>query len=65
MSFFTLLQSPKLMMVFSFYSILTFVIFPYIFYTMERNMEGIGKGYVVGSLVSIIMWHFFGKKLAY
>jgi hypothetical protein len=47
-----------------FYSILTFVIFPVGFYYLVNNsLMTAGNGFVVGSLISIILWFAFGRTL--
>lgn len=47
-----------------FYIILSYLVFPLIFYFIfGRTLKSAGNGFVVGSLISIILWHFFGRKL--
>lgn len=47
-----------------FYAILTFVIFPVGFYYLVNNsLMTAGNGFVVGSLISIILWFAFGRTL--
>jgi hypothetical protein len=47
-----------------FYAILTYIIFPIGFYYLVNNtLMSAGNGFVVGSLVSIILWFVFGRNL--
>lgn len=47
-----------------FYIILSYLVFPLIFYFIfGRTLKSAGNGFVVGSIISIILWHFFGRKL--
>ena len=53
----------KLSTVFVFYAFLTYVLFPFLFYKLvSPSVGGIGKGFIVGSAVSVILWHFYGQK---
>jgi hypothetical protein len=43
-----------------FYALLSYVIMPAAFYYfLEKNLNSAGNGFVVGSLVSIILWFNF------
>jgi hypothetical protein len=47
-----------------FYMVLSYVIFPAGFYFLiEKSYAMAGTGFVVGSIVSIMLWLFVGKKL--
>ena len=47
-----------------FYAILTFVIFPVgFYYLVNKSLMSAGNGFVVGSLISIILWFVFGRTL--
>ena len=47
-----------------FYILLSYVIFPSIFYYfVEKSLVSAGNGFVVGSLVSIALWFVYGKKI--
>ena len=53
----------KLALVFTLYSAITYLIFPYLyFYFIERSIRGKGYGYIIGSLLCIFLWLFYGKK---
>ena len=43
-----------------FYAVLSYVVMPLAFYYfLEKNLNSAGNGFVVGSLVSIILWFNF------
>jgi len=47
-----------------FYIVLSYVVFPVVaYYMFGRNLQVAGMGYVVGSIVSIILWLTYGKNL--
>ena len=47
-----------------FYIILSYIVFPLAFYyLMGKTLASAGNGFIVGSLVSIILWYNFGKKM--
>lgn len=50
--------------VIAFYAFLACVLFPVVFYyTFNRSLVNAGNGYVIGSLVSIMLWFVYGNKL--
>lgn len=54
----------KYIQIMAFYIILSYVIFPLLSYYMFSNtLEGAGNGFVAGSILSILLWHFYGKYL--
>ncbi len=47
-----------------FYIVLSYVIFPLAFYyLMDKSLSSAGNGFVVGSIISILLWYNYGKKL--
>jgi len=47
-----------------FYILLSYVIGPVIFYyAFGKTLKSAGNGFIVGSLVSIALWHFAGSKM--
>ena len=47
-----------------FYMFLTYVLGPVVFYyAFGRTLASAGNGFIVGSIVSVVLWHFFGKKM--
>jgi hypothetical protein len=48
-----------------FYAVLTYIIFPTIgYYLGGRTINAAGNGFIVGSLISIVLWLIVGKNLA-
>jgi len=48
----------------AFYAVLTYFVFPMIFYyTMGKTAQAAGQGFVVGSVVSVALWYFYGSKI--
>ena len=47
-----------------FYVLLSYVIFPVVFYYFGgKTLSSAGNGFIVGSIISILLWMFFGKKM--
>ena len=47
-----------------FYIILTYLIFPLIFYySMGKTKRAAGVGFVVGSVISLLLWFVYGSKM--
>ena len=47
-----------------FYMFLSYVLGPVMFYyAFGRTLASAGNGFIVGSIVSVLLWHFFGKKM--
>lgn len=50
--------------VMAFYAVITYILFPAIAYLLfGRTLEAVGNGFIVGSVVSIILWKFYGNTL--
>lgn len=48
----------------AFYAVLTYFIFPMIFYyTMGKTAKAAGQGFILGSVVSVALWFFYGSKM--
>ena len=48
----------------AFYAVLTYFVFPMIFYyTMGKTAKAAGQGFVLGSVVSVVLWVFYGSKM--
>lgn len=46
-----------------FYIVLSYIIFPLAFYYLAgKTLGSAGNGFIVGSIVSILLWYNFGKK---
>ena len=47
-----------------FYIVLSYIIFPIgFYYLVEKSLSSAGNGFVVGSIISIILWIIFGRKM--
>jgi hypothetical protein len=47
-----------------FYIVLTYLVFPVIFYyTMGKTKKVAGLGFMIGSVVSMLLWQFYGSKM--
>ena len=46
-----------------FYALLSYLILPYAFYQHKKTLESAGTGFIVGSLISVILWVTYGCKL--
>jgi hypothetical protein len=63
-----MLSSPdrnKLIAIMLFYSLLTFYIGPYLFYTYitPDDKDKIINGMIFGFIISILLWYFYGSKM--
>jgi cell shape-determining protein MreD len=51
----------KFAMVMAFYAILACVLMPALFYyLLEKTLNSAGNGFIIGSVVSILLWNFLG-----
>lgn len=46
-----------------FYSLLSFFIFPAIGFFFLKSKKGLTYGMIIGFIVSIVLWIFFGQKM--
>ena len=47
-----------------FYIVLSYVIMPLVFYyAFGKTLLSAGNGFVAGSIVSILLWYFYGSKM--
>ncbi len=47
-----------------FYVFLSYLVMPIIFYYIfGKNLMSAGNGFVVGSIISIILWYIYGSKM--
>jgi len=47
-----------------FYGLLSYVIGPaFFYYFVEKSLASAGNGFVVGSILSIVLWIGFGSKM--
>ena len=62
-----IMDSNKLQLfagVMGFYILLSYIVFPLaFFYLVEKSLQSAGNGFVLGSLISVALWYFYGRKL--
>lgn len=47
-----------------FYAVLSYVVMPVAFYNFfGKNLNSAGNGFVVGSLVSVLLWYTFRSQI--
>ena len=60
-------MSSKLMSFFAimlFYIFISYVVFPLMFYFfMDKSLKSAGHGFIVGSIISVILWYMYGSKM--
>jgi len=50
----------------AFYAILSYIVFPLgFYYFIERSLISAGNGFVLGSIISIMLWFGFGRKIVH
>jgi len=47
----------------AFYAFLTFILFPYLFYSRKNTLENAGNGFVAGSILSLALWFMIGRTM--
>ena len=48
----------------AFYALLSYVIFPLgFYYLVKQSLCSAGNGFIVGSVISIVLWLLVGRKL--
>lgn len=54
----------KFIQIMAFYMLLSYVLGPVIFYyAFGQTLASAGNGFIVGSIVSIILWYVYGSKM--
>jgi hypothetical protein len=56
-------EEKKMIIITLIYLITVNLIFPAVGYLITGNKKGIAKGYLLGSIVSVIFWSYFGYML--
>lgn len=47
-----------------FYILLSYILGPLAFYYLfGKTLKAAGNGFIVGSILSIVLWHFYGSKM--
>lgn len=50
--------------VMAFYAVISYLVFPSISYMFfGKTLDAAGNGFIFGSVVSIILWKFYGSKM--
>jgi hypothetical protein len=50
--------------VMAFYAVLTYILFPVIAYFLfGKTLEAAGNGFIVGSVVSVVLWRMVGMGM--
>ena len=61
------MDSKKLQLfagIMGFYILLSYVVFPLgFYYLVEKSLESAGNGFILGSLISVTLWYFYGRKM--
>ena len=58
------MPSSKFAQIMLFYILLTFFIMPLLFYFfIKKSDASAGNGFVVGSILSLMLWFFYGSKM--
>lgn len=56
--------SSKFIGIMVFYILLSYIIGPLIgYFFFGKNVKAAGNGFVVGSILSIILWYLYGSKM--
>ena len=51
-------------MIMVFYAFLSYILVPgFFFFFVEKSLQSAGKGFIVGSLISIVLWLMYGSKM--
>jgi len=47
-----------------FYIIITYIVFPSgFYYFVDKSLNGAGNGFIVGSIISVLLWYKFGRNM--
>jgi len=51
-------------MIMVFYAFLSYILVPGLFFFfVEKSLQSAGKGFIVGSLISVVLWLMYGSKM--
>lgn len=52
------------LVIMSFYILLSYILMPALFYYFyDKTLQTAGRGFIVGSVLSVLLWHFYGRKM--
>lgn len=54
---------PQFLMIMAFYAVITFVVGPFVG-GLVLGRKGIGHGYLIGGGLSLLLWHFYGRRIS-
>ena len=58
------LKTTQFIGIMSFYALLSYVIFPLgFYYLVNKSLCAAGNGFIVGSVISIVLWLLVGRKM--
>jgi hypothetical protein len=47
-----------------FYILLSYIVMPALFYYLnDKTLQTAGRGFIFGSVLSILLWHFYGRRM--
>ena len=48
----------------AFYVLISYILFPLIgYFIFGKTLQTAGHGFVIGSIVSIVLWYIYGRRL--
>ena len=54
----------RFVQIMAFYIFISYVLFPAVgYYMFGKTLQSAGSGFVVGSVVSVLLWYVYGRKL--
>lgn len=54
----------KFVAIMVFYAFITYILLPSIYYFyIDKTLKGAGTGFVLGSIVSVVLWYSVGSKM--
>jgi hypothetical protein len=56
-------KQQTFMGIMAFYAFLTYILFPIIFYYFGKTLTYAGYGFIVGSVISVVLWLTVGNKM--
>jgi len=58
------MNSQTFIGIMAFYAVLTYIVFPLVFYYLgKKKLVNAGYGFVAGSVVSVALWLMVGSKM--
>ena len=54
----------RFIQIMAFYIFISYVLFPALgYYMFGKTLQSAGTGFVVGSVISVLLWYVYGRKL--